>query len=207
MPRPRTMTADGDVRTRIIAAAVELFAERSFEGTPVQDIVERAGVTKGAMYHYFKAKDDLLFEIYSAVYREQFASLERILAKEADPVSTLRAVIEDVVTTTATYIREARVFARDSWRIDAARWHELQADWRRYQDSVRAVIRDGQESDEFSTTASPEVVSWSIFGLTNSMPTWFRADGPKPAATIASELADLILAGMRPTTTEGKPQS
>ena len=169
--------------------------------------MERAGVTKGAMYHYFKAKEDLLFEIYSAVYREQSTSLERILGKEEDPVTTLRAVIEDVVTTTAVYIREARVFARDSWRIDEARWHELQADWRRYQDSVRAVIRDGQDSGVFSTAASPEVVSWSIFGLTNSMPTWFRPDGPKPAAAIAAELADLILAGLRPGSPEEEIQS
>ena len=49
---------------RIIAAAVTLFAERGFDGTAVQQIVDRAEVTKGALYHYFDSKDDLLYEIY-----------------------------------------------------------------------------------------------------------------------------------------------
>ena len=45
---------------RLLRAATTLFAEHGFDGTSVQEIVEAAGVTKGAMYHYFASKEDLL---------------------------------------------------------------------------------------------------------------------------------------------------
>jgi AcrR family transcriptional regulator len=184
------------VRDRVLAAAVELFAEQGYDKTSVQEIVERAGVTKGALYHYFTAKDDLLFEIYRSLLNEQMAGLDRILAERRDPASTVRAIIADLVETTAAHARAAAVFGREIGRVDQARWLELQNDWRRYQDAVRGLIRDAQRSGDFAATASPEVVAWTIFGLTTTLPTWYREDGPKPASMIATELADLILAAL-----------
>ena len=69
MARAATTRDDKGERTRspmeerIIAAAVTLFAERGFDATAVQQIVDRAEVTKGALYHYFDSKDELLYEI------------------------------------------------------------------------------------------------------------------------------------------------
>ena len=44
-------------------AAVELFYQHGYEATSVQEIVDRASVTKGALYHYFRSKEELLLEI------------------------------------------------------------------------------------------------------------------------------------------------
>src|SRR5262245_57385311 len=76
---PRT-----EVRERILASAVDLFAAHGFDATSVSQVVAKAGVTKGAMYHYFAAKDDLLFEIYHTLLADQLASLDRILAMGLD---------------------------------------------------------------------------------------------------------------------------
>ncbi len=73
------------VETRILAAAVRLFAEQGFDGTSVQEIVERAEVTKGALYHYFDSKNDLLFEIYHSLLSRQLADLDRILGEGLPP--------------------------------------------------------------------------------------------------------------------------
>ena len=43
------------------------------------------------------------------------------------------------------------------------------------------------------------MVGWTIFGLSTSLPTWYRPDGPKKPAEIAAELADLVLAGLAGT--------
>jgi AcrR family transcriptional regulator len=187
------------VRARILAAAVELFAEQGYDKTSVQEVVERAGVTKGALYHYFSAKDDLLFEIYRSLLAEQMAGLDRILSERRDAASTVRAIIADLVRTTADHARAAAVFGREIGRVDQERWRELQADWRRYQEAVRGLIRDAQAAGTFAATASPEVVAWTIFGLTTTLPTWYRADGSKSAEDIAAELADLVLTALAPS--------
>ncbi len=184
------------VRERVLRAAVELFAEQGYDKTSVQEVVERAGVTKGALYHYFTAKDDLLFEIYGTLLAEQMAGLDRIIGLGRPPAETLRLIIEDLVLTTAAHARAASVFTREVARVDEQRWVALQADWRRYQEAVRGLIRDAQRNGQFSAVASPEVVGWTIFGLSTSLPSWYRPDGPKKPAEIADELADLVLAGL-----------
>jgi AcrR family transcriptional regulator len=189
-----------NAREKILDAALNLFAEKGYDATGVQEIVATAGVTKGALYHHFAAKEDILFEIYGSVFADQMSALDAILAEGGDPFRTLRTVIENIVVSTAASAKAAAVFTREVSRLDPVRYKELQSDWRRYQDSVRALIRKAQADGVFAATASPEIVSWAIFGVTTSLHTWYRPDGPKSAHDIAQELADLVLAGLKQET-------
>lgn len=196
MARPKD--PNQGVRPQILAAALDLFAEKGYDATSVQEIVHRAGVTKGALYHYFAAKDDILFEIYGSVFADGVESMKRIRAAGLDPRSTLRSIIEDLIVNTAQAAKESAVFSRAVIDPESERWRAMQERWREYQDAVRQVIRDGQEAGVFSDATSPEVASWSVFGFAISLHTWFRPDGPKSAADIGRELADLVLAGLEP---------
>jgi AcrR family transcriptional regulator len=60
---------------RVLAAALELFAEHGVSGTSLQMIADEIGVTKAAVYHQFKTKD----EIVLAVAENEFAQLEEAL--------------------------------------------------------------------------------------------------------------------------------
>lgn len=59
MPLPRFDRLDEPRKRSILAAAAEEVAERGFEGASYNRIIERAGISKGAMYYYFADKDDL----------------------------------------------------------------------------------------------------------------------------------------------------
>src|SRR5258708_8239790 len=77
------------VKERLLNVATRLFARHGFEGTSVQDIVDAAGVTKGAMYHYYGSKDDLLYEVYHQVLTMQTSQLEQIAAGPRSPEERL----------------------------------------------------------------------------------------------------------------------
>jgi AcrR family transcriptional regulator len=194
----RAKAPDQTVRKQVLAAAVDLFAANGYDGTSVQQIVERAGVTKGALYHYFTAKEDILLEIYTTVFDEQMAALDHIIAMNREPEWTLREIIHSLIGVTAANVKVSAVFSREATRMDQTRWAALQDRWRGYQESVRAVIRRGQADGSFATVASPEMASWAIFGVTTSLHTWYRPDGPKTPQQLATELSDLVLAGLAP---------
>lgn len=59
LPRPRFAKLDPERRASILAAATEEFAEHGFEGASYNRIIERCGLSKGAMYYYFDDKEDL----------------------------------------------------------------------------------------------------------------------------------------------------
>jgi AcrR family transcriptional regulator len=52
--------ATPDTRTRILETALELFSEQGFDGTTLQQIADRLGFTKAALYYHFRSKDDIL---------------------------------------------------------------------------------------------------------------------------------------------------
>ena len=76
-------THEAPVPQRLLAVATRLFAERGYDRTSVQEIVEAAGVTKGALYHYFGSKEDLLQEVYARVLRLQQERLDAFADAEA----------------------------------------------------------------------------------------------------------------------------
>ncbi len=58
MPR-LTPAHEQEVRERIVTAALRVFGERGFHGATMQDVVRESGLSVGAIYTYFKGKDDL----------------------------------------------------------------------------------------------------------------------------------------------------
>lgn len=77
-------------RTALSAAARQLFTERGYAATSTTEIVERAGVTRGALYHHFAAKD----ELFRAVFEQLEGEVTKHVADEAltstDPLEQLR---------------------------------------------------------------------------------------------------------------------
>jgi AcrR family transcriptional regulator len=69
---PGRTQAERSAQTRaaLIGAARELFAERGYAGAPREEIVERAGVTRGALYHHFASKEDLFLAVFEQVETE-----------------------------------------------------------------------------------------------------------------------------------------
>jgi AcrR family transcriptional regulator len=184
------------IQARLLTVATELFAEKGFDATSVQEVVERARVTKGALYHYFDSKQDLLYEIYHSIISVQLADLERILAAGDPPGQTLRAIIVNLVETTAARADQAMVFGREMHRLDQVRMDAVRADRRRYHDLVRDVVARAQAAGDFAAVADADTVTLVVFGVINQLPVWYRPRGAKTPARLGAEIADLILAGL-----------
>ncbi len=183
-------------RERVLAAAVELFARNGYDGTSVSQVLATAVVAKGGFYHHFASKQDLLYEVYGDLITRQLAGMERILALDLPPAETLRALITDLVVSTADSYRQALVFSRESSRLDDARAQEHRRQRRRYDDAVRRLVADAQRSGAFARVASPQIVTYTIFGVINELPLWYRPGGRKRPAQIAAELSEFVLAAL-----------
>ncbi len=183
-------------KDRVLDAAVDLFAEHGYDGTSVAQVIARAGLTKGGFYHHFASKEALLFEVYGDLIARQLEAMEAILARRLPPADTLRALIVDLVESTAASSRRALVFWREQNRLGDARTADYRAARRRYHDAVRKLVRQGQASGAFARVASADTVTFTIFGVINELPLWYRPAGRKRPAQIGTELADFVLAAL-----------
>jgi len=76
-------------RAALLAAGEQLFAERGYAGTATEDVVARASVTRGALYHHFKDKQDLFRAVFIVVEERLTGQLAEVALAASDPWKTL----------------------------------------------------------------------------------------------------------------------
>jgi AcrR family transcriptional regulator len=72
-------------RAALLGAARELFAGRGYAAVPTEEIVQRAGVTRGALYHHFSDKRDLFRAVVEEVEQETVEKIASAALSESDP--------------------------------------------------------------------------------------------------------------------------
>jgi AcrR family transcriptional regulator len=184
------------VQERLLTAASRLFAERGFALTSVQDIVERAGVTKGAMYHYYTSKDDLLQQIYTRLLAVQSERLVRIAESDRPVRERLQAAAVDVVVTTLEHLDDATVSWRSMHMLPPERLAEVRADRRRFHERFRSLIEQGQRVGALRADVSPDLAAHQFFGGVHHLGTWYHADGELTPESIGQTFAELLLRGL-----------
>ena len=78
-------------RAALVAAGRALFTEREYSQVGTEEIVRRAKVTRGALYHHFKDKRDLFRAAHEQVEEEMVAAIVAAMEGAADPVELLVA--------------------------------------------------------------------------------------------------------------------
>ena len=78
-------------REHLVAVARQRFAEQGYAATSIEDIVQRAGVAKGALYHHFSGKDALFRAVYEAVLADVVSAVMAQASAQRDPWASVRA--------------------------------------------------------------------------------------------------------------------
>ena len=78
-------------RQLLVSVARELFTERGYAATSVEDIIQRAGVARGALYHHFPGKDALFRAVYDAVLADAASRVVMAAAAVPEPWGAVRA--------------------------------------------------------------------------------------------------------------------
>jgi TetR/AcrR family transcriptional regulator len=103
-----------DNRSAILAHALELFTDRGYEATGVQEIAERAGITKPTLYHYFGSKRGLL----EALLEQNFSVLEQAVQEAAEYARDLPLTLEKVTRVFFEFAKARPTF----YRLQLALW-------------------------------------------------------------------------------------
>lgn len=121
------MSRGQSTRAGLIRAARELFAERGYAGVGTEEVVARAGVTRGALYHHFQDKRDLFRAVHEQLEQELVESIGERIGGIEDPweliVTGVRAFLDactDPALRRISLLDAPAVLGWEEWReIDA----------------------------------------------------------------------------------------
>lgn len=125
---PRTQAQrSAATRGAVIAAGRALFGERGFEATSIEELALLAGVSKGALYHHFPDKAEVLAAVYESLEQELCDQLISSAGAETDPVEQLRlgahAFLDECLDPVVRRIALQEAPNALGW----ARWREIDA--------------------------------------------------------------------------------
>jgi AcrR family transcriptional regulator len=137
-------------RKAIVAAAIRLFTENGFEQTSMDELARAAGVGKGTIYGYFKAKEEIFLAYCEAEIEFAFAALDRKLDENASLVDQLVAQMMGQITFVTGNREFGRIFAREMcFPGDSLRLSSRDLDMR-YLNKLGEVLEQAQNRGELA---------------------------------------------------------
>lgn len=184
-------------RAQIRDAAADLFAERGFHGSSITDVAECCGVTKPALYHYFRSKEALLYEILDVhigmLRRMVFeADLE---ARDWEPTRRLEHVVLHLLSAYRDADAKHKVQLNELERLPEPQRRIIKSMERDIVNIVaEIVLQVNPRLNEAPGLLKPIVMS--LFGMLNWHYTWFRENGPVSRSTYAKQATRLFVEGL-----------
>jgi AcrR family transcriptional regulator len=121
----RQAERSASTRAKLIKAARTLFSRRGYADVGTEEIVRRAGVTRGALYHQFPAKEDLFLAVYEQVEQELTEGVVQLLDESAGPYEAMRAGIRLFLDACRTPDVQRVVLIDGPSVLGWARWREV----------------------------------------------------------------------------------
>jgi AcrR family transcriptional regulator len=188
----RRLPRGQETRERILAEALRLFGQRGYTNVSVEEIAEAAGVTKGAVYHWFSDKDDLGRELQHELNQRLSAMSMHAFDPDRDALANMRRMFETYIDALASF-EDARFFLRDAWVIPA-----LDEAGRRDHDDgtefVRGVLEAAIRRGEI-VALDPDALARVLTGAWAEATLHVLRTGDR-AATVA--VVEHLLASLRP---------
>jgi AcrR family transcriptional regulator len=181
-------------REAILQTAAQLFLEKSYGRTLMNDVADRLNITKPALYHYFSNKEELLLECYRWGTGLIEDKLNQIAAQNGTGLEKVEAFVY-------AYANLMTVnFGRCVMRLDESDLSpKARAEVRGYKQKIdlrlRSFIQEGI-SDGSITPCDPKMAAFSTAGAVNWICMWYRPDGPLPAEEIAVQFARMLTHGL-----------
>jgi TetR/AcrR family transcriptional regulator len=192
----RTRASDYDEkRQAILNRSAELFSEYGYDRASMSRIAAACGVSKANLYHYYKDKEGLLFDVIRFHLRELLDVVEEANQVKLPPEEKLRELVGALL---------------ESYR-DADSQHNVQISSMRFLPPKRQAELKGMERQIVETFSNAVVgvaphlkdtrmlkpVTMSLFGMVNWHYLWFKSTGSVTRADYADLVTRLVVDGTR----------
>lgn len=177
--------------------ATELFREKGYGGTSMEDIAQALGILKGSLYYYMNSKEDLLFEIVSAVHEDVQRILDDSLGRsDLPPLERVALYVREQVVYNVRNVARISVYYREMDQLGPELRDQVRAHRRGQHAAVAAMLSEAQEGGEIASEVDIALASHSVFATVNWIYTWWRPGGEATPDQVATSCVDFVLGGI-----------
>jgi AcrR family transcriptional regulator len=193
----RRLTAE-QRRQQLFAVALDLFAQRGYRATTMDDIAERAGVTKPLLYQHFSSKRALYLELVDSIAQDLLTAIRRALIQAEGPRQQVELGFAAYFKLVVSNEAEFRLLYGRDHADDLELGRALRTVEDAIAEAIDPLIAAGLDDDH------RRLLAYGIVGMAEGASRQFIANRPvtddeadEEAQRLAGRMADLAWAGLR----------
>ncbi len=190
---PRVRADDYDAKTQtILDSAASLFAKVGYPNAKMQDIAKACGASKSMLYHYFPAKNDLLFAMLEEHLEKLIVAIEEVMTQPGPARDRFSAFVQVYAQKSAQSRRRHVTAMNDMKFLPKAMQAPLIVLETKVTDLVAALLR------QLHPTLPDEVFkpyTMLLIGMLNWTDTWYRPGGEMKPQELCERISRLFLRG------------
>jgi AcrR family transcriptional regulator len=173
----------------LLAVAVTVFNERGYDGTSMEDLSRRLGISKSSIYYHVDSKEELLALALGRALDGLFAAADQVQASDATAIDRLEQLVRGSVQVLADRLPYVTLLLRARGNTSTERL--ALARRREFDQIVADLVAEAERDGDIRPDVDPAVTARLLFGLVNSLIEWYR---PGRKAASADDLADAVCA-------------
>jgi len=178
----------------LLAVAVTVFNERGYDGTSMEDLSRRLGITKSSIYYHVSSKEELLSLALDRALDGLFAVVAEIAgaaASDEPAIDRLERLVRGSVAVLASRLPYVTLLLRA--RGNTATERRALARRREFDQIVADLVKQAERDGDIRPDVDPAITARLLFGLVNSLVEWYRPGG-RGASAGPEALADAVCA-------------
>ncbi|MBO0834594.1 MAG: TetR family transcriptional regulator [Actinobacteria bacterium] len=177
----------------MLAVAVTVFNERGYDGTSMEDLSQRLGISKSSIYHHVDSKERLLALALDRALDGLFGVAGEVMAAaEVPAIERLERLVRGSVHVLAERLPYVTLLLRA--RGNTVTEQRALGRRREFDRVVADLVSQAERDGDIRPDVDPAVTARLLFGIVNSLVEWYRPGPPDDAAARAAELADAVCA-------------
>jgi AcrR family transcriptional regulator len=182
-------------RDALLRVAVQVFTERGYDGTSMEDLAARLGITKSSIYHHVPAKAELLRLAVGRAQDALFAVTEEAAATSGPAIDRLEHVVRRSVDVLAAELPFVTLLLRVRGNTEVEQ--AALARRRQFDRIVSDLVARAAAEGDLRPGVDPALTSRLLFGTVNSLTEWYRPDGGLAPGDLADAVVATIFTGIR----------
>ena len=198
-PFPTAQQREADKTTKreaVLLAAVQMFNERGFYATSLDDVAASLGVTKPVIYYYLGNKDQILLECVRRGLEQLQQAAEAASGRTGTGLERLEAFLaryaKNIISDFGRCVVRTDEKALSPESAETFRELKREIDLR-----LRGLISDGV-ADGSVAAADVRLTAFTVAGALNWAANWYNEAGPMTPDRLAAEMVEVLLRGLRP---------
>jgi len=179
----------------LLRVAVAAFNERGYDGTSMEDLAARLGISKSAIYHHVPGKTELLRLAVDRALDSLFAVLAEPAATQGQAIDRLEHVVRGSVRVLVDELPFVTLLLRVRGNTEVER-RALQRR-REFDSHVTDLVRAAAAEGGIRPDVDPALTARLLFGTVNSLIEWYRPSRSLGAGDLADALVATAFDGLR----------